>query len=719
SIPVILKRSCKFCVWKKERNTKVPYNPKLWTRAKINVPETFSDYDTALSAFMRGNFDGLGIRIAGKIGAVDLDNCIREDGSLNDTALEILNIFEGIYFEKSPSGKGLHGFFILPDDFVFDKNLYFIKNKGIEIYTAGATNRFMTVMGDIYQKGEIISCPEAVNALLEKFMKRKNKISTDNILISHVSYFTDEEVIELAGKSKQGEKFKALYAGKWEGLYPSQSEADLAFIGILCFWCGCNEGQIERIFRTSGLMRDDKTYRNVGGGELYLERAIKLAVSNCKEVYRPVKKAEAGEDFEDLDDKFKESYKFLDKNIKDFRPEASPRYENFQDGNSLLFVDYYMNIIRFVKEQNCWYFFNGKIWERDITGDILAGLARRFFRIIKDYANTIANKDERIRFLKRVMKLDERKYRDLIIKDARSDSRLHADVSDFDKNIYLLNCPNGTYNLKTKEFTQHNSADFITKITRAEYKADARCERWEKFIYEVMQGNTDLIRFLQTAMGYALSGDTKQECMFMFYGPLSRNGKSTTLDAFINLLGGYAAAMKSETIGIKTFNNSGGPSEDIARLNGVRAAGASEIEQNMGFNAPLIKQMTGNNILTARFLRENSFSFKPQFKLFMDTNYLPVINDETLFRSGRIVVIPFNRYFEESEQDNNLKAFFESPENMSGILNWLIEGFNRYEAEGLQRPEIIKKAIEEYHQKSNNALTFIFQCLKIHQGSTL
>ncbi len=234
-----------------------------------------------------------------------------------------------------------------------------------------------------------------------------------------------------------------------------------------------------------------------------------------------------------------------------------------------------------------------------------------------------------------------------------------------------------------------------------------------------MQGNTDLIRFLQTAMGYALSGDTKQECMFMFYGPLSRNGKSTTLDTFINLLGGYAAAMKSETIGIKTFNNSGGPSEDIARLNGVRAAGASEIERNMGFNAPLIKQMTGNNILTARFLRENSFSFKPQFKLFMDTNYLPVINDETLFRSGRIVVIPFNRYFEESEQDNNLKAFFESPENMSGILNWLIEGFNRYEAEGLQRPEIIKKAIEEYHQKSNNALTFIFQCLKIHQGSTL
>lgn len=712
NIPIELKKQCKFCLWKRERNTKVPYDPKLGIKAKINSPETFSDYDTALSAYTRGRFDGLGIRIADGIGAIDIDHCIREDGSLSDTASEILNIFEGLYFEKSPSGEGLHGFFILSDDFVFDKNLYFIKNKGVEVYTPGATNRFITVTGDIYREGKVLKCPEAVNTLLERFMKRKNKVSTDNVLISHTSYLTDEEVIEHAGKSKQSELFKALYAGKWQGRYPSQSEADMAFIGMLCFWCGCNEGQIDRIFRQSGLMSSKWDRKD------YSERTIRLAISNCKEVYKPVRKASANEDFEDLDSKFKDSYKFLDK-IEDFRPESDPRYENFQDGNSLLFVDYYLNIIRFATEQNCWYFFNGKIWERDSTGDLLAGLARRFFRLLKAYANNIKNTDERVRFLKRVMKLDERKYRDLMIKDARSDDRIHIKFSEFDENIYLLNCPNGTYNLMTGEFTQHSPFDFLTKMTRAEYQEGVRCERWEKFISEVMQDNKELMKFLQTAMGYALSGDTKQECMFIFYGPLSRNGKSTTINALIEVLGDYGLAIKAETLGLKTFNNSSGPSEDIARLNGVRAVSVAEIEENMTLNASLVKQMTGNNILTARFLRENSFNFKPQYKLFMDTNYLPRISDTTLFRSERIVVIPFNRQFADIEQDKSLFTQFNRPESLTGILNWLINGFNIYKKSGLQKTNLINEEINRYHQISDNVLMFTQECLRVKQGSTL
>lgn len=713
NIPAELKKLCKFCLWKRERYTKVPYNPKLGVRARINDPDTFSDYGTALSAFTRGNFDGFGIRIADGVGAIDIDCCICEDGSLDDTASEILNIFEGLYFEKSPSGKGLHGFFILPEDFVFDKDLYFMKNNGVEVYIAGATNRFMTVTGDIYRKGKILNCPEAVNTLLEKFMRRKNKTNTDNILISHVSYLTDEEVIEHAEKSKQGELFKALYAGEWRGRYPSQSEADMAFIGMLCFWCGCNEGQIERIFRQSGLMNSKRNRKD------YLERTIKTAISNCKEIYTPFRKSSASEDFGDLDDKFKDGYKFLDKNIEDFRPESNPRYENFQDGNSLLFVDYYLNIIRFAKDRGCWYFFNGKIWERDSTGDLLAGLARRFFRLLKDYVNNIKNTDERARFLKRVMKLDERKYRDLMIKDARSDDRIHIEASEFDKDIYLLNCPNGTYNLMTGEFTQHSPFDFLTKMTRAEYQEGVRCERWEKFISEVMQDNKELIKFLQTAMGYALSGDTKQECMFILYGPLSRNGKSTTINALIEVLGDYGIAIKAETVGLKTFNNSGGPSEDIARLSGVRAVSVAEIEENMTLNASLVKQMTGNNILTARFLRENSFNFKAQYKLFMDTNYLPRISDTTLFKSGRIVVIPFNRQFADIEQDKSLFTQFSRPESLTGILNWLIEGFNIYEKNGLQRTTLINEAINQYHQISDNVLMFTQECLRVKQGSAL
>lgn len=159
NIPARLKSDCRFCVWKFEKRsgqkTKMPYNPANGDRARINDLRTFADFKTTLMTYAMGGYDGIGIAVGNGIGAFDIDHCFREDGTLNDTAATVLSIFPTAYVEKSPSGKGLRGFFGVPEDFIYDKTVYYINNrsKGLEVYMPGATNRFVTVTGDVYRTG--------------------------------------------------------------------------------------------------------------------------------------------------------------------------------------------------------------------------------------------------------------------------------------------------------------------------------------------------------------------------------------------------------------------------------------------------------------------------------------------------------------------------------------------------------------------------------------
>ena len=254
-----LKTSCRFCVWKFEKRngqkTKMPYNPANGDRARINDLRTFADFKTTLVTYAMGGYDGIGIAVGSGIGAFDIDHCIREDGTLNDTADTVLSIFPTAYVEKSPSGKGLRGFFHVPEDYVYDKTVYYINNrsKGLEVYMPGATNRFVTVTGDVYRTGEIPNDETAMTTLLDTLMKRNKQVQQTHF--QHHSYLDDEAVIAHANEASNSEKFKKLFAGEWEDLYGSQSDADMALLSILAFWCGCDEEQMDRIFRTSGLMR--------------------------------------------------------------------------------------------------------------------------------------------------------------------------------------------------------------------------------------------------------------------------------------------------------------------------------------------------------------------------------------------------------------------------------------------------------------------------------
>ena len=728
NIPALLKTSCRFCVWKYEKRngqkTKMPYNPENGERAKINDLHTFADFKTTLVAYAMGGYDGIGVAVGNGIGAFDIDKCIREDGTLNDTAATVLSIFPTAYVERSPSGKGLRGFFCVPEDYVFDKTVYYINNRkaGLEVYMPGATNRFVTVTGDVYRagepEGEIPNNETAMTTLLDTLMKRAKPVQ--NTQMRHHSYLDDEAVIKHAEESASGEKFKALYAGDWEELYDSQSDADMALLAILSFWCGCDEEQMDRLFRASGLMRPKWDRKQAG--TTYGAISIRNAVNTASSVYIPVNAQDiVDEEFANLDEdktvEFQPDISRITLTLEEMAPHSNPRYGREEIGMGNAFADYFKPIARYNSERGIWYVYDGTVWQPDMENLKVAELAKLLADKLYVFALTITEEDSRKRFIERVKKLQLRKHRDTMIKDAKS--VFPISMKSFDRDIYLFNCKNGTLNLRTMEFRRHDPEDYLTKVSPVIYDPDAECPRWRTFIDEIMQGDKARSNYLQKAIGYALTGDTKMECLFILYGPTSRNGKGTTMESILRIMGEYGKNADPTMLQAKFNAQSGGPSEEIARLAGARFVNISEPEKKITLDAALTKRLTGNDTITARYLHENSFEFRPNFKIFINTNHRPNITDLTLFESGRIKIIPFDRHFEENEQDKGLKQFFADPENMSGILNWMLEGYRMYRSQGLAMPDSVKQATMDYQMFSDKMGQFFDENIQEKQGSEL
>jgi putative DNA primase/helicase len=601
----------------------------------------------------------------------------------------------------------------LSPDFAYDKTVYYINNRahGLEVYLPGTTNRFVTVTGDVYRNGTVSRDDDALRTVLDTFMKRPKPVTSGTV--EACSYLTDEQVIKHASKSESGEKFKALMQGRWEEGYNSQSDADMALVAILAFWCGNVEEQIDRIFRTSGLMRDKWDRRT--GDATYGQITIRNVVSTNSTIYLPVRDAASAEDeFEFLDEDFEEEKECsfepdLSKvmlTLDDMQPHTNPRYQRDEIGIGYAFADYYKPIARFDRERGIWYVFDGSVWQPDENALAVAELAKILADRLYTFSLNIKDEDTRNRYIKRVKRLQMRKNRKTMIEDAKSVYPVPHRI--FDRNTNLFNCKNGTLNLTTGEFRPHDPADFLTLMSGIAYDPDASCPRWLSFVNEVMCGDVDLASYLQKALGYALTGDTNLECLFILYGATSRNGKGTTMETFLKIMGDYGKTSNPEMLSMKFGNvNASGPSEEITRLAGVRFVNISEPEKKITFNAALVKRMTGNDTLNARFLHENSFDFKPNFKIFINSNYKPSVSDMTLFYSNRLKIIPFKRHFEEFEQDTHLKEFFAEPDNLSAIFNWCYQGYRMFKALGLDDPQAVTQANQEYQEESDRIGQFV------------
>ena len=697
NIPKYLKENANFCNWKYETRdgnlTKVPYNPHTMNKASVNNLNTFTDFSFVINAL--NNFDGIGIRVDGKIIAIDLDHCI-EEGKICSWAEEIVSHFQDTYIEISPSGKGLRIILLAPDNYSYDKDKYYIKKNNVEVYVAGATNRFVTLTGNAIQKTDVVGNIDGFQWLIDTYMKRP--ISNSSIFTNEhrESYLTDESVIQKAMSSKQGEKFNKLWNGDTSD-YPSHSESDLALISILAFYCNGNKEQIDRLYRRSNLFRTK--WDEFRGNKTYGEITIDTALSGIKEFYSPIVKTNPTEDFNDDFDK-----------LSNLNPIDVAKYPWTDIGAGMLFADFYQEKLRYVPERKSWFYYENGIWTHDIGGLKTMKLCMTLANLLHMYALKIEDEHKRKIYMDYSKKWQSHNYRVNILKDAQVYHPIS--ISEFDSDPYIFNCKNGTLDVRKRTCQEHKSSDKLTKISNVVFDSNAHSDRWDNFILEIMSGDIEKAKFLQKIFGYGLTGDTRHECMTILYGASTRNGKGTLCESVLKVLGSYGCTARPETIAQKSNTNSSQPSEDIARLAGVRFVNISEPGKGLVLNAAQVKSMTGNDTLNARFLHENSFDFRPLFKLYINTNYLPTVNDMTIFTSGRIIIIPFERHFDESEQDKSLKKEFAKDEVQSAILNWLLDGYELLQKEGLAIPQSVKDATAQYQHNSDKLQLFIDECME-------
>ena len=402
------------------------------------------------------------------------------------------------------------------------------------------------------------------------------------------------------------------------------------------------------------------------------------------------------------------NYSTILSRIKSLDPYNKAQYKDRDDLTiSRLFSDIYKNVLRYNATAKEWYNYDGCIWGKDTGSMKTESYAKTFVRAMMVYSLMDVNDPAFTRFLS---KYGDRNARKRMIEDARDYN--HIEQSDFDTDGNLLNCLNCVIDLNTFKTIDHDPSLLLSKVANVTYNPDIRSDDFTRFIHQIMQDDEDKINYLQRLLGYSLTGENTQEQCYICYGASTRNGKSTLLDTIGNMLGDYAMNIEPESLALKDRNTKNA-SGDVARLDGCRFLHMGEPPKRMMFNTALLKHLTGRDPVTARNLYEREFQFKPVFKLILNTNYLPVITDDSVFSSDRIQVIEFNRHFSPEEQDRTLKRRLLSDDNLTGILNWCLDGLRAFKADGeiLIPPESVVNATKMYRDKSDKTGNFINDCL--------
>ena len=301
---------------------------------------------------------------------------------------------------------------------------------------------------------------------------------------------------------------------------------------------------------------------------------------------------------------------------------------------------------------------------------------------------------------------------------AKSQPGIAVATDDLDVDPWLLNCANGTLDLRTGELRPHDRADLLTKLAPVEYRPGAHDERWEKFLNDASGGDSDLTAFLQSACGYTLTGDTSEEKLFLVYGPTA-GGKSTFIEALRAALGDYAKTVQADILAKAKTPNAGRATPELAALRGVRLAAGSEMEQGRELAEALAKNLTGGDTLSARFLFSNDFDFCPTHKLWLGLNHCPKVSadDDAVWR--RILRIGFEHTVPPERRDKTLKPYLRNPAGGGpAVLAWAVEGCLRWQRDGLAAPDAVLRSTTAYRQESDPLAAFIEDCLTFTEGDT-
>ena len=384
-------------------------------------------------------------------------------------------------------------------------------------------------------------------------------------------------------------------------------------------------------------------------------------------------------------------------------------YQMTEVGNSERFLDQWGHMLRYNHTSGYWHIWNGKQWEFDERNRIVQ-FAKKTIRRMYSEIPLLKSDQKKIDLSKHAIRSETRSQMNNMIEIANSFGKIALIQSEFDKDPYVFNLKNGTYNLKTNEFMEHDPKDHLSKIADVEFVHDANCYLFEDSLLTIFNNNTELIKFVQRAVGLSLCGAHLEEVLFFCYGS-GKNGKSVFFKVLQSVFGDYFQKAPTEMLMLKI--NESIPN-DVARLPGARFVAAEELPENRSFNENRLKNLTGGDKITARFLHKEFFEFMPTHTLWIYGNHKPTIKgaDEGIWR--RICLIPFNVTIPESERrpQHELMADFELEK--SGILNWILQGWKEYQKIGLQPPDAVKEATKEYRDEMDMVGDFIGECCDLN-----
>ena len=663
---------------------KIPKNAHTGKNAQSNNPDTWADFDTAVSACNKYNFDGIGFMFANGYFGVDLDHCL-DNVDFCDEFVETLQS----YAEISRSGTGLH--IICKGTLPSGAR----RKGGVEMYSSG---RYFICTGNVYNEKykNVIDCTDAVKVLHSKYLPSEMPRIEKALPVAVDISMDDQEVIDKARNCKSGYLFTMLYQGEWQGVYSSQSEADLALCNQLAFWTQKDTAQMDRIFRSSGLMRPKwDEYR---GATSYGEITIQKACLGVNEVYNPIKHENNTELAFAV---FKNGQMGVTAPIE--------HYDMTDTGNAHRLYDKFGHIIRYSYNRKKWYYWDGKKWRLDESGEVKK-LADVVCEDIKHEAFLEQDEKSQLDMLKWANKTAASKNKESMIKECQHLDGIPASNDMFDSYPDFFNCQNGIVNLRNGELIPHDSSFMMSKIAFCDYDVSGKKpEKWLKFLDDVTGGGKELQDYIQKCVGYSLSGSTREQCAYFLYG-MGNNGKSTFLDTIADMLGDYAANTQPETIMMKKFGSDSANS-DVARLKSSRYVTCEEPTEGVRLNEGLLKQLTGGSKITCRFLYGDEFEYTPEFKIWIATNHKPVIRGTDVGIWRRIKLIPFEVNIPPEKVDKNLK--YKLRKEMPQILRWAVEGCMKWQKEGMAEPECVLKAVKDYKNEMDLLVGFIEDAIEI------
>jgi putative DNA primase/helicase len=356
-------------------------------------------------------------------------------------------------------------------------------------------------------------------------------------------------------------------------------------------------------------------------------------------------------------------------------------------------------------DRDGWYLWDKKRWKPDrILG--AHRIAKKTVRAIYKAAKQIGDEEPELRkaMVQWAKKCESSARLNALLEVAASEPGIPVTAEEFDKDPWLFNMANGTFNLKTQQLQKHNGADLITKLSPVAYHPDAACPQFDAFMLQIFKGNTDLIFYVLKLLGMCLTGDITEQIFPVFWGG-GANGKSTLLEVVAYIMGDYFG-VAPETL-LMAGKRDEHPTE-LADLQGRRLVVASETEDGGRLKLQLVKRLTGEPVIKARRMRMDFFEFPRTHKLIMMTNAKPIIRENSEAAWRRVQLTPFEYVVPPELRDKHLPEKLKA--EASGIFNRLVAGCVGWQQEGLKPPAAVVEATNIYREESDPLGDFASEC---------